>query len=92
PDRPGQRPAAMDGALANTLALHTVGCANVCRPQRCGSCPTRHEGRFTDILPGSAMQPPCYASKPVPQSAAGAFSPVVGFLTWPVSAGEPWNR
>ena len=34
PDRPGQRPAAMDGALANTLALAAAGCANACRPQR----------------------------------------------------------
>ena len=34
PDRPGQRPAAMDGALTNTLALAAAGCANACRPQR----------------------------------------------------------
>ena len=34
PDRPGQRPAAMDGALANTPALAAAGCANACRPQR----------------------------------------------------------
>ena len=34
PDRPGQRPAAMDGALANTLALAAAGCADACRPQR----------------------------------------------------------
>ena len=34
PDRPGQRPAAMDGALANTLALAAAGCANACCPQR----------------------------------------------------------
>ena len=34
PDRPGQRPAAMDGALANTLALAAAGCANAGRPQR----------------------------------------------------------
>lgn len=34
PDRPGQRPAAMDGALANTLALAAAGCAGACRPQR----------------------------------------------------------
>ena len=33
PDRPGQRPA-MDGALANTLALAAAGCAGACRPQR----------------------------------------------------------
>ena len=34
PDRPGQRPAAMDGALATTLALAAAGCAGACRPQR----------------------------------------------------------
>ena len=34
PDRPGQRPAAMDGTLANTLALAAAGCAGACRPQR----------------------------------------------------------
>jgi len=34
PDRPGQRPAAMDGALANTPALAAAGCANACCPQR----------------------------------------------------------
>ncbi len=34
PDRPGQRPAAMGGALANTLALAAAGCADACRPQR----------------------------------------------------------
>lgn len=34
PDRPGQRPAAMGGALANTLALAAAGCAGACRPQR----------------------------------------------------------
>jgi len=40
PDRPGQRPAAMDGTLANTLALAAAGCAGACRPQR-GSGTTR---------------------------------------------------
>ena len=34
PDRPVQRPAAMNGALANTLALAAAGCAGACRPQR----------------------------------------------------------
>lgn len=29
------------------------------------------------------------ASRPEPQSAAGAFSPVVGVLTWPASGSEP---
>ena len=34
PDRPSQRPAAMDGVLANTLTLAAAGCADACRPQR----------------------------------------------------------
>ncbi len=34
PDRPGQRPAARDGAPANTLALAAAGCAGACRLQR----------------------------------------------------------
>ena len=34
PDRPAQRPAAMDGTLANTLALAAAGCTDACRPQR----------------------------------------------------------
>ncbi len=34
PDRPGQCPAAMDGALAHTPGLAAAGCANACRPQR----------------------------------------------------------
>ena len=34
PDRPGQRPAAMDGALANTLGLAAASCSGACRPQR----------------------------------------------------------
>ena len=54
-----------------------------------GSCPSRHEGRFTDYPPGIAMELPRHASRPAPQGAAGAFSPVIGCLTWPASAGEP---
>ena len=34
PDRPGQCPAAMDSALANTLEPAAAGCANACPPQR----------------------------------------------------------
>lgn len=34
PDRPGQRPAVMDGVLANTLALAAAGCTDACRPRR----------------------------------------------------------
>src|SRR3546814_2300429 len=48
-----------------------------------GSCPSRHERRFTDNPPGIAMELPCHASRPAPQGAVGAFSPVVGWLTWP---------
>ena len=34
PDRPGQRPAAMDGACEATPRLAAAGCADACRPQR----------------------------------------------------------
>ena len=54
-----------------------------------GSCPSRHEGRFTNIPPGIAMELPHHASRPAPQGAAGAFSLVVGWLTWPASVGGP---
>ena len=54
-----------------------------------GSCPSRHEGRFTDNPPGIAMELPRHASKPAPQGAAGAFSLVVGGMTWPASMCEP---
>ena len=54
-----------------------------------GSCPSRHEGRFTNIPPGIAMELPRHASRPAPQGAAGAFSLVVGWLTWPASVGGP---
>ena len=48
-----------------------------------------HEGRFTDNPPGIAMELPRHASTPAPQGAVGAFSLVIGWLTWPASAGEP---
>ena len=54
-----------------------------------GSHPSRHEGRFTDSPPGLAMELPRHASRPAPLGAAGAFSLVVGWLTWPASVGEP---
>ncbi len=54
-----------------------------------GSCPSRHEGRFTDIPPGIAMELPRHATRPAPQGAAGAYSPVIGVLTWPASGSEP---
>ena len=54
-----------------------------------GSCTLRHEGRFTDNPPGIAMELPRHASRPAPQGAAGVFSPVVGWLTWPALVGKP---
>ena len=54
-----------------------------------GSRPSRHEGRFSDIPPDIAMELPRHASRPAPQGAAGTFSLVVGWLTWPASVGEP---
>lgn len=54
-----------------------------------GSCPSRHEGRFTDNPPGIAMELPHHASTPAPQGVVEAFSPVVAGLTSPASEGEP---
>ena len=89
PDRPGQRPAVMLRArrirrswLRQVVRMRAVLDAD-------GSCPSRHEGWFTDTPPGIAMQLPRHGSRPAPQSAAGAFSPVVGRLTWPASGHEP---
>src|SRR3546814_14151733 len=56
PDRPGKRPAAMDGRwrtrwrlLRQVVRMRTVLNAG-------GSCSSRHEGRFTDNPPGIAMR------------------------------------
>src|SRR5690606_4527654 len=54
-----------------------------------GSCLSRHEERFTDNPPGIAMGLPRHTSRPALQGAAGAISPIVGWLTWPASVGEP---
>ena len=54
-----------------------------------GPCPSRLEGRFTDNPHGIAMELPRHASRAAPQGAAGVFSPVVGWLTWPASVGKP---
>lgn len=89
PDRPGQRPAAMDGALANTLVLAAAGCASACRPRRWRFSPITSRRTVTDNPPGIAMKFPHHASRPAPQGAAGAFSPVVGWLTWPASGSAP---
>ena len=35
------------------------------------------------------MELPCHASRLAPLNAAGAFSPVVGVLTWPASGRKP---
>ena len=89
PDRPGQRPAATGGAGASTPGLAAAGCVNACRPQRWRFLPITSEGRFTNITPGIAMELPRHAPRLAPQGVAGAFSPVVGVLTWPASGSEP---
>lgn len=61
-------------------------------PDADGSCPSRYEGRFTGIPPGIAMELPCHASRLAPQGVTGAFSPVIGVLTWPASGSEPVQR
>ena len=78
--RPAHR--RMGSALANTLRLlrQVVHMRVVLNAG--GSCPSRHEGRFTDNPPGIAMELPRHVSRSAPQGAAGAFSPVVGWLTW----------
>ena len=48
-----------------------------------------HEGLFTDNPPSIAMEFLCHATRPAPQVAAEAFLPVIGWLTWPASVGEP---
>ena len=87
--RPAPRPAAMGGArqTRHSLLRQVVRMRAVLDAD--GSCPSRHEGWFTDTPPGIAMQLPRHGSRPAPQSAAGAFSPVVGRLTWPASGHEP---
>ncbi len=52
-------------------------------------CLSYYEGGFTDIPHGIAMVLPRHASIPAPQGTAGAFSLVVGRLTWPASVDEP---
>src|SRR3546814_17678980 len=83
------RPAAVDGALANTLALAAAGCAGACRPQRWRFLPITSRRTVHGHPPGIAMELPRHASRPAPQGAAGTFSLVVGWVTWPASAGEP---
>lgn len=46
-----------------------------------GTCPSRHEGRFTDTPPSLAMEIPHHSSKPAPVSEAETLSSVVGRLT-----------
>ncbi|WP_428045261.1 hypothetical protein, partial [Citrobacter freundii] len=65
-----------------------------CRPSSTLAVRTHHvtkdgSRQFTVCLSGIAMELPRHASRPAPQGAAGAFSRVVGGLTWPASAGEP---
>lgn len=47
-----------------------------------------HEGWLTDTA-RHRHEASYHASKQAPHSAAGAFSPVVGWLTWPASASAP---
>ena len=54
-----------------------------------GSCPSRHEGRFTDTPPSLAMEIPRHASRPTLLSEAETLSPVVRRLTWPASGSAP---
>ncbi len=89
PDRPGKRPAAMDGRWRTRWRLLRQVVRMRAFLNAGGSCSSRHEGRFTDSSSGIAMERPHHASRPAPQGAAGAFSPVVGWLTWPTSGGVP---
>ena len=45
-----------------------------------GSCPSRHDGRFTDTPPGLAMEIPRPTSRPAPLGEAETLSPVVGTI------------
>src|SRR3546814_9964812 len=67
------RPAAVDGALANTLALAAAGCAGACRPQRWRFLPITSRRTVHGHPPGIAMELPRHASRPAPQGAAGTF-------------------
>ena len=82
PHRMGRAGAVRRGLLRQVVRMRAVLNAG-------GSRPSRHEGRFTDIPPGIAMELPCHASRLAPLNAAGAFSPVVGVLTWPASGRKP---
>ncbi|MFZ7335308.1 hypothetical protein ACLS0R_03475 [Comamonas jiangduensis] len=71
PDRPGQRPAAMNEAPANTLTLAAAGCPNARRPQRWRFLPITSRRKFTDNPPGIAMELPRHTSRPALQGVAG---------------------
>ena len=83
------RPAAMGGArqTRHSLLRQVVRMRAVLDAD--GSCPSRHEGWFTDTPPGIVMELPRHGSRPAPQGVAGAFSVVVGRLTWTASGHEP---
>ena len=89
PDRPGQRPAVIGlGRRIRRGLLRQV--VRMCAALDAGgSRLSHHEGWFTDTPPGLAMGLPRHASRPTPQGAAGAFSSVVGALTWPASGSAP---
>ncbi len=60
-----------------------------------GSCPSRHEGRFTDNPPGIAMELPHHASRAAPPGAAGgvlACRRVVDLARVSAQAGEAFGR
>mgnify|MGYP006957810397 CR=1 FL=1 len=87
--RPAPRPAAMGGARQTRHSLLRQVVRMCAALDAGGSCPSRHEGWFTDTPPGIAMQLPRHGSRPAPQGVAGAFLVVVGRLTWTASGHEP---
>lgn len=83
--RTGNAGSARDGApphgqcQVGTLGLAAAGCANACRPRRCGgSLPVCHEGWFTDMPPGLAKAHPHRASSMAACMRWGVFSLFVG--------------
>ena len=89
PDRQSQHPAAIGrawrirrGLLRQVVRMRVFLNAG-------GSCPSRHEERFTNTPPSLAMEFPHHASRPAPLSEVVTLSPVVGSLTWPASGNAP---
>ena len=89
PDRQSQRPAAIGrawrirrGLLRQVVRMRVFLNAG-------GSCPSRHEERFTNTPPSLAMEFPRHASRSAPLSEVVTVSPVVGRLTWHASESAP---